>query len=57
MLSSPANVMALSRKVRWNLGGAPGNMALAHHITLNKFETILGRLKIKLKDVFPQEYQ
>jgi len=27
-----------------------------HHITLNKLETILGRLKIKLKDVFPEEY-
>jgi len=28
-----------------------------HHITLNKPETILGQLKIKLKDVLPQEYQ
>jgi transcriptional regulator with XRE-family HTH domain len=27
-----------------------------HHITLNKLETILNRLKIKLKDVFPAEY-
>jgi transcriptional regulator with XRE-family HTH domain len=27
-----------------------------HHITLNKLETILGRLRIKLKDVFPDEY-
>lgn len=27
-----------------------------HHITLNKLETILNRLKIKLKDVFPEEY-
>jgi transcriptional regulator with XRE-family HTH domain len=27
-----------------------------HHITLDKLETILGRLKIKLKDVFPGEY-
>jgi transcriptional regulator with XRE-family HTH domain len=27
-----------------------------HHITLNKLETILNRLKIKLKDVFPDEY-
>jgi transcriptional regulator with XRE-family HTH domain len=27
-----------------------------HHITLNKLETILSRLKIKLKDVFPEEY-
>jgi transcriptional regulator with XRE-family HTH domain len=27
-----------------------------HHITLNKLETILCRLKVKLKDVFPEEY-
>jgi len=27
-----------------------------HHITLSKLETILGRLKIKLKDIFPDEY-
>lgn len=27
-----------------------------HHITLNKLETILGRLRIRLKDVFPEEY-
>ena len=27
-----------------------------HHITLDKLETILGRLKIKLRDVFPSEY-
>jgi transcriptional regulator with XRE-family HTH domain len=27
-----------------------------HHITLDKLETILGRLKIKLRDVFPDEY-
>jgi transcriptional regulator with XRE-family HTH domain len=27
-----------------------------HHITLSKLETILGRLKIKLKDIFPEEY-
>lgn len=27
-----------------------------HHITLNKLETILSRLKIQLKDVFPGEY-
>jgi DNA-binding XRE family transcriptional regulator len=27
-----------------------------HHITLNKLETILGRLKLSLKDVFPHEY-
>ncbi len=27
-----------------------------HHITLSKLETILGRLRVKLKDVFPEEY-
>jgi transcriptional regulator with XRE-family HTH domain len=27
-----------------------------HHITLNKLETILNKLKVKLKDVFPGEY-
>jgi len=27
-----------------------------HHITLNKLETILNRLKIKLKEVFPEEF-
>jgi transcriptional regulator with XRE-family HTH domain len=27
-----------------------------HHITLNKLETILNRLKVQLKDVFPEEY-
>lgn len=27
-----------------------------HHLTLNKLETILNRLKIKLKDVFPDEF-
>jgi len=27
-----------------------------HHLTLGKLETILGRLRIKLKDVFPDEY-
>src|SRR5438093_4143622 len=27
-----------------------------HHITLNKLETILNRLKVKLKDVFPDEF-
>jgi transcriptional regulator with XRE-family HTH domain len=26
------------------------------HITLNKLETILNRLKIKLADIFPDEY-
>ncbi len=27
-----------------------------HHITLDKLETILVRLKATLKDVFPEEY-
>jgi len=27
-----------------------------HHITLNKLETILGKLKIKLSDIFPDEF-
>jgi transcriptional regulator with XRE-family HTH domain len=27
-----------------------------HHLTLNKLETILGKLKIKLSDVFPGEF-
>lgn len=27
-----------------------------HHITLNKLETILNRLKVKMKDVFPGEF-
>lgn len=27
-----------------------------HHITLNKLETILNRLKVKLGDVFPEEF-
>ena len=27
-----------------------------HHLTLNKLETILGRLKIKLRDIYPDEY-
>ena len=27
-----------------------------HHITLDKLQTILDRLKLKLKDVFPQEF-
>jgi transcriptional regulator with XRE-family HTH domain len=26
------------------------------HITLDKLETILGKLKVKLRDVFPEEY-
>jgi hypothetical protein len=28
-----------------------------HRITLNKLESILGGLKLKLQDVFPQEYE
>ncbi len=27
-----------------------------HHLTLSKLETILNRLKIKLRDIFPDEY-
>jgi transcriptional regulator with XRE-family HTH domain len=27
-----------------------------HHITLNKLETILNRLNVKMRDVFPEEY-
>jgi transcriptional regulator with XRE-family HTH domain len=27
-----------------------------HHLTLNKLEIILNRLKLKLKDVFPNEF-
>ena len=27
-----------------------------HHLTLNKLETILNKLRIKLKDVFPDEF-
>ena len=27
-----------------------------HHITLDKLETILDRLKIKLTDIFPDEF-
>ncbi|MBI1178454.1 helix-turn-helix domain-containing protein [bacterium] len=27
-----------------------------HHITLDKLQTILSRLKVRLKDVFPDEY-
>lgn len=27
-----------------------------HHVTLSKLETILNRLKLKLKDVFPDEF-
>jgi transcriptional regulator with XRE-family HTH domain len=27
-----------------------------HHLTLDKLETILIKLKIRLKDIFPNEY-
>lgn len=27
-----------------------------HHLTLNKLETILNKLRIKLRDVFPDEF-
>jgi transcriptional regulator with XRE-family HTH domain len=27
-----------------------------HHLTLNKLETVLNKLKIKLSDVFPDEF-
>jgi transcriptional regulator with XRE-family HTH domain len=27
-----------------------------HHLTLNKLETILDKLKIRLKDIFPEEF-
>jgi len=27
-----------------------------HHLTLNKLETILDKLKVKLRDVFPDEF-
>ena len=26
-----------------------------HHLTLNKLETLLNKLKIRLSDVFPEE--
>jgi len=26
-----------------------------HHLTLNKLETVLNKLKIRLKDIFPDE--
>lgn len=26
------------------------------HITLNKLETVIGKLKIKLGDIFPEEF-
>ena len=27
-----------------------------HHLTLNKLETLLNKLKIRLSDVFPEEF-
>ena len=27
-----------------------------HHLTLNKLETLLNKLKIKLSDIYPDEY-
>jgi transcriptional regulator with XRE-family HTH domain len=27
-----------------------------HHLTLNKLETVVHKLKIRLKDVFPDEF-
>lgn len=27
-----------------------------HHLTLNKLETVLDKLKLRLKDVFPDEF-
>lgn len=27
-----------------------------HHLTLHKLETILEKLKIRLKDIFPDEF-
>ena len=27
-----------------------------HHLTLNKLETVMGKLKIKLSDIFPEEF-
>jgi transcriptional regulator with XRE-family HTH domain len=27
-----------------------------HHLTLNKLETILNKLKIRLKDIYPNEF-
>jgi hypothetical protein len=28
---------------------------LEHHITLNKFENLMNKLKIKMSDIFPDE--
>ena len=27
-----------------------------HHLTLNKLETVIDKLRVRLKDVFPDEY-
>ena len=27
-----------------------------HHLTLNKLETVMGKLKIRLSDIFPEEF-
>lgn len=27
-----------------------------HHLTLSKLETVMNKLKIKLSDIFPEEY-
>jgi transcriptional regulator with XRE-family HTH domain len=27
-----------------------------HHLTLNKLETVMSKLKIRLSDIFPEEY-
>ena len=27
-----------------------------HHLTLNKLETVMNKLKIKLSDIFPDEF-
>ena len=27
-----------------------------HHLTLNKLETVCSKLKLKLSDIFPEEY-
>jgi transcriptional regulator with XRE-family HTH domain len=27
-----------------------------HHLTLSKLETVLNRLKVKLSDIFPEEF-
>lgn len=27
-----------------------------HHLTLNKLELVIGKLKIKLRDIFPDEF-